>query len=204
MSRASRSVNRSPRRRSPVTSGNRAVRAGGAQCCTGESEFLSPRSQIQLKRPSASLLKVEIIVSFRYGLGREKRVTPSFQEQLSVPLRLDLPIDDHMSNVNPFWAEFPRHGLGKSAQAKFRNSEIGEPSAAAQRRGGAGKDNGSSCCGQHKPCGLAADHESAKTAKPPTTIEIVWMDVNNVASFVGAGIEDNEIGTSQFRHHRLE
>src|SRR5215469_9778693 len=71
-----------------------------------ESEFLSPRSQIQLKRPSASLLKVEIIVSFRYGLRRQKRVSPSFQEQLSVPLRLDLPIDDHMSNVNPFWAEF--------------------------------------------------------------------------------------------------
>src|SRR6516164_599676 len=83
---------------------SKAVRAGGAQCCAANSEFLSPRSQIQLKRPSASLLKVEIIVSFRYGLRRQKRVTPSFQEQLSVPLRLDLPIDDHMSNVNPFWA----------------------------------------------------------------------------------------------------
>src|SRR5262249_41139732 len=166
--------------------------------------FLSPRSQIQLKRPSASLLKVEIIVSFRYGLRRQKRVTSSFQEQLSVPLRLDLPIDNHMSNVNPFWAEFPRHRLRKSAQAKFRNTDIGEPSAPAQRRGGAREDNGSTGCGHHEPRGFAADQESAKTTNPPTTIEIVWMDVDNVASFVGAGIEDNEIGSSQFRHHRLE
>src|SRR5262249_13057912 len=109
-----------------------------------------------------------------------------------------------MSNVNPFWAEFPRHRLGKSAQAKFRNSEIGEPSAAAQRRRGAGKDNGPSSCGQHEPCGLAADQKSAKTANPPTTIEIVWIDVNNVASFVVSGIEDGELGASKFRHHRLE
>ena len=96
--------------------------------------------------PGTAVLGVQHPVRLGDGLGVEHAVRTSLFQQVRHKLQQAVSgytaVDDHMSNVNVLWPEFPRQALCEGAQAGLGRRERREVGLAPQTAGGAGKDQG--------------------------------------------------------------
>src|SRR3990172_6844165 len=113
--------------------------AGGAGL--GRSELLRPRPEVELLRPGAARLQVELPIALGHLVGVEQGVGAALGAQAGVALGVDLAVDDHMGDVDALGPELPRHALSQRAQPELADGKVDEAGAAAQRRGGAGEQN---------------------------------------------------------------
>src|SRR5262249_22835292 len=127
-------------------------------------ELLHPGPEVELQRPGASRLPVNLPVGLGDGIRFQQRILRSLARQMSVALGPDLPIDDDVRDVDALGTQLARHRLSQRAQAEFGHREVGETGAAAQRSGGAGEKDGATTGFDHRPRGAPANQEAAKTA----------------------------------------
>src|SRR5882757_9992509 len=120
--------------------------------------LLAERANLQLKRPGAARLLVELPVGRRDRGWRHQQIriveaylAPQRFAALAHPGGIDAGIDDQMRDMDVFGAELARHRLRHRAQAEFGAGKGGKAAAAAQARGRTGEEDVAVATRQHQP-----------------------------------------------------
>lgn len=92
------------------------------------------RAKVKFERPRRALLFDEMPVRFGDSVGIEEHFGVAVRLPFAGTGGEDLPVDDHMCDVNPFGAEVTRHQLGHPSYRELRTAEREAIRRAAKRR----------------------------------------------------------------------
>src|SRR5690242_1550142 len=107
--------------------------------------LLAKWADLELERPGAARLMIELPVGFRDRRRRHQQVwiierawTESFEAPLAHPLGIDAGVDDEMRDVNVLRPQLARRSLGDGPQTELGTGEgcITDSAAQARRRAG--------------------------------------------------------------------
>src|SRR5271167_569730 len=91
------------------------------------SEILAPRPQIQLQRPGAALLVMEIPIGLRDCIRMQQPIEAALLHQLwdsrQQTIPLDAAIDNQMTDMNVLRSIFPGNALREITQSRLRGCE---------------------------------------------------------------------------------
>jgi hypothetical protein len=160
------------------------------------------RPQVEFLRPCAAVLHMQLPVTFGDGFELQQAVVAglfhALRRVVAQALAVDAAIDHHMRHMNALRAEFARQALAQRTQRSLGRSEGRERRLAAQRRGGAGEQQGAACVrpgclegiGQQAAQRLMPEDEAAQRAGAPGLRELVDRQLQRWRAHPARGIED--------------
>src|SRR5450432_650471 len=162
--------------------------------------LLAEGTYLQLERPGAARLLVELPVGFRDRRRRHQEIgviegirSQSLDPPLTHPFGVDAGVDDEMGNMDVLRAEFARGRLGDGPQAKLGAGEGRIAGSAAQARGRAGEEDIALAPGQHQARGFAAGEKAGIAGHLPDLPEHALRGIENREVDVGADVENADL-----------
>src|SRR5262249_37901764 len=161
------------------------------------SELLDIGPEIQLERPHARRLQVQLIVRLRDRVGIEHCIRAALGYAAALAVALDLAVDDDVGYVDALRLEFARHALRERAQPEFAAGKVVEIRAPAQAGGRAGEEDRAAVAApahprEHRFHGFAPDQKSAEAGVLPAALEFFRRCLQYAFADECAGIVDDE------------
>src|SRR4051812_8816699 len=161
--------------------------------------LLAERANLQLKRPGAARLLVELPVGCGDRGRRHQQIgtiecflAPELLAALAYPSGVDAGIDNQMRDMDVLWAQFARHRLRYRAQSELGAGKGGKAAAAAQGRGSTREEDIALAARDHQPGGFTSGQETGPAGHLPDFSEHAVGGFENWEIDVGPDIEDSD------------